>query len=155
MLRKKLQQAPGAHLLAEHLADLPGSLKGDSLDFGKLFRFILNDGKGVLSKLLDNIPGGDLAHPLYRPGGQIVEDFLQPLGQAALHQLGPHLRAVGGVAGPATPDGQILPRRHSGYGPHHCNLLTMDVQLEDGVAVLLILKNHSRDGALQQLQLLI
>ena len=84
-----------------------------------------------------------------------MKDLLQALGQAAFHHLRFQLGAVGRVTGPAAPDGQILPRRHPGHGPHHGDLLAADVQLEDGVAVLLVLKNNGGDGALQQLQLLL
>ena len=155
VLPQKLHQPPAPHLLAEGLADLRRPLFGDALDLGQLLRLLLDDGEGVLSELLDDQPGGGLAHPLHRPGGQIVVDLLQPLGQAALHHLCLHLGAVGGVPGPAAPDRQILPRRHPRHGAHHRHLLVVDVQLEDGVAVLLVLENNGGDCTLQQFQLLV
>ena len=155
VLCKELHQPAGPHLLAEDLADLPGPLFGDALDFGQLLRVLLDDGESLLPEGLNNQPGGGLAHPLDGPGGEVVEDFLHALGQAAVHHLRLHLGAVGGVPGPAAPDGQVFPRRHPGHGAHHRDLLPMDIQLEDGIPVFLILKNNSGDGALDLLQLLV
>ena len=84
-----------------------------------------------------------------------MENFLQALGQAAFHDLRLHLGTVGGVPGPAAPNGQILPRSHPRDRAHHRDLLSVDVQLEDGVAVFLVLENNGGDGALQQLQFLL
>ena len=76
-------------------------------------------------------------------------DLFQPLGQAALHHIGPELGAVGGVAHPLAPDGQVLPRGHPGHRAHHRHLLLPCVQAEDGVAVFLVLKNNGGDRPLQ------
>ena len=155
VLGEKLHQPADPHLLPEDLTDLPGPLFGDALDLGQLLRVLLNDSEGLLPECLDNQPCGGLAHPLDGPGGQVVEDFLHALGQAALHHFRLHLGAVGGVPGPAAPDGQVLPRRHPGHRAHHRDLLPVDVQFEDGVAVFLILENNRGDGALDLLQLLV
>ena len=155
VLRQKFHQPPGPHLLAKDLANLPGPLSGNPLDFGQLLRVLLHNGEGVLPELLNDEPCGGLAHPLHRSGGQVVVNFLQPLGQAPVHHLRLHLRPVGGVSGPPAPDGQILPRRNPRHGPYHRDLLPPDVQPEDGVTVLLVLINNRGDGTLQQLQFLL
>ena len=76
-------------------------------------------------------------------------DLLQALGQASLHHVGPELGAVGGVAHPLPPHGEVLPRGHPGHGAHHRHLLLPCVQAEDGVAVFLVLKNNGGDRPLQ------
>ena len=78
-----------------------------------------------------------------------MEDLLQSLGQAALHHVGPELGAVGGVAHPLAPDSEVLSRGYPGHGAHHRHLLLPCVQAEDGVAVVLILKDDGGDRPLQ------
>ena len=76
-------------------------------------------------------------------------DLLQPLGQAALHHIRPELCAVGGVAHPLAPDGEVLPGGDPGHGAHHRQLLLSHIQAEDGIAVVLVLKDNGGDGPLQ------
>ena len=56
---------------------------------GQLLRLLLHHPEGVLSELLHQAAGSGLAHPLHCAGGQVVEDLLQALGQAALHRSPP------------------------------------------------------------------
>lgn len=142
---EKLSQPAHPHLLAEAGADLPGTLQGDAPDLGQLLRGVLNDREGVLSELLNDQPGGGDADALHRAGGQIVVDLLGPLGQAALHVLRLELGAVGGMPGPAAPDGQVLSGGDAGQGAHHGDLLLSQVQAEDGIAVFLVAVDDSGD----------
>ena len=72
---EKLHEKPHTHLLAEGVPNLPGPLGGDAPDAGELLRVLLQHGEGVLPELLNEQPGGGLAHPLHRPGGQVVVDL--------------------------------------------------------------------------------
>ena len=149
VLHQELQQTAHPHLLAEGLADGAGPLGRDPLQRGELLRLLLDDPQGVLPKVFHELPGGGLSDALDGPGGQIVEDLLEPLGQAALHRVRPELRSIDGVVDPLPPDGEVLPRGHPGHGPHHRHLLRPRVQAEDGVAVFLVLKDDGGDGPLQ------
>ena len=151
VLPQELRQTLHTHLLTEHVPDLPGPLGGDAPDAGELLRVVLDDLEHVLSELLHQQPGGGLAHPLHSPGGQVVIDLLQALGQAALHHLRLELGTIGGVPGPAAPHGQILPRGDAGHGAHHRGLLLPAVQAQNRIAVLLVLIDHGGDRPLQHL----
>lgn len=76
-------------------------------------------------------------------------DLLHPLGQAALHHIRPELHAVGGVAHPLAPNGEVLPGGYPGHGAHHGHLLLAHIQAQDGIAVFLILKDQRGDGPFQ------
>ena len=78
-----------------------------------------------------------------------MENFLDALGHTPLHHIGPELRAVGGVADPAAPEVQVLPRRYPGHGAHGSDLLVPHIQAQDGVAVFLVLIDDGGDNALQ------
>ena len=149
VLRQKFQQAAHPHLFSEGVADGTGPLGGDPFQGGELLRLLLDDPQGVLPEGFDELPGSCLADALDGSGGQVVEDLLQPLGQAALHYVGPELGAVGGVAHPLPPDSEVLPRGHPGHGAHYRHLLLPRVQAENRIAVFLVLKDDGGDGPLQ------
>ena len=153
--RQELQQAAHPHLGAEVLSHGQGPLPGDAVNFGQQLRALLQDVKRVGPELLHHPLCGGRADAPHRARGQIVEDRLLPCGHSAVYSFGFELLPVGGVAHPASPDGESLAGGRAGHTAHHGYApLLPAVQLENCVAVLLVLVDDSLHSALYEVEFL-
>ncbi len=143
VLGQKFRQTAHPHLLPEILADGPGPFGGHAADFTQPLRIVLNDGQGVLPETVHDLPCQPHADPLHRSGGQIFKHRLLPHGHTPHHHLRLELFAVAGVAAPGALQLQRLAGGHAGHAAHRCDLSPFGaVQLEHGVAVLLVAEQH-------------
>ena len=148
---EKIQQPPHGQLHTQGLADGLRPLGGDALDLCEPVGTVLNDGENVLPEGVHQPPGGDGAHPLDGPGGQVFHQGLFAYGQTPLHDLRLELLAVCTVALPLAMHRQPLPGADAGHGAHHSDLIPVGgVQAQDGIAVLLVPVDDRGDGAFQK-----
>ena len=156
VLPQKGQQQAHAHLEPEGVPDLEGPLPGDALDAGEVLRVLLQHGEGIRAELLHQPPCGGGAHPLHRAGGQVFQDGLFPHGDPALHDLSLELLSIGGVAAPASLDGEPLAGGGAGHAAHHRHRFALPHgEAQHGVAVFFIAENHRVHRALQDRQFLV
>ena len=146
---EEFHHPPQARQAAEGGGDLHGLLGCDALQGGQLLRLLLDDAQGVGAEAIHQPGGGGGPHTLQHAGGEVAHDAVLILGHAALHQLGGHLHAVGGVVDPHAGNGHALAGGGKGDAAHHrYHLALVGQQAQHRIAVFLVLEHHVFHSAL-------
>ena len=131
------------------LPHLHGPLAADAGDGGQALGVLLQHGQGFTAKLLHQALGGGRPDAPHYARSQIVKDCPLPCREAALYVLRFELLTVGGVAHPPAGHRQPLARGNVGHTADDGDApLVPGVQLEYGIAVLLVLVDDGGHGAL-------
>ena len=98
-------------------------------------------------------PGGDLGTDAAdSPAGQVLLYLYDALGHHPFQKFRFELAAVAGMTGPLAGDHQPLAGSGQGNGAYHGDgIAVITAQPQHGITVFVILKNHTGDGALQDL----
>ena len=145
---QKLDQAAHARLTAEIGRHGLRLGKGDTLDGRELFRLVLQHVQCITAEARHEQRRRRRADAAHGAPGEIGIDRVRRLRHGALGKLGLELLAVRRVRHPAAGDDHGLARHGiRNTADDHRLAAVVHVQLEDGVAVFLVLIDDRRDGA--------
>ena len=145
---QKLDQAAHARLTAEIGRHGFRLGKADALDGRELFRLVLQHVQRITAEARHEQRRRRRADAAHGAPGEVGIDRVRRLRHGALGKLGLELLAVRRVRHPAAGDDHRLTRHGiRNTADDHRLAAVVHVQLEDGVAVFLILIDDRRDGA--------
>ena len=147
-LAQKLHEPPHSRLLEKLRLNRPGFFQRHAFERGQLLRLGLNDGQRISAKFVHDAPGGLLADALDDAGGEVFKNALGLRRYGGLHGGGLELGAKGGVIHPHAGGENVLAGRDVGHLAHHGLTALLGLDPENGVAVLRVLIDDRRDGAL-------